>query len=235
MKLKNNTFLLTPAHLTCIGAIQISITLLFFFNIYTALIPLYIFLIITFSAPFFPTSQYFLPLISHGNRKENKVTLTFDDGPDPYTTIPLLNLLDKYNVKACFFVIGEKAQKNEKIIKKNNATPLCFRPPRGITNPRLWPVIHSLGLDCINFSNRGRDFGNRSIKNLSARILKKIKNGDIILLHDNTPNNEFSLTLYLSEIELIIKGIQEINLSIVSLSENLHRPVTMNSLTLQSV
>ncbi len=35
------------------------------------------------------------------------VTLTFDDGPGPFTTPALLRELDRYDVKATFFLIGE--------------------------------------------------------------------------------------------------------------------------------
>lgn len=35
----------------------------------------------------------------------NMIYLTFDDGPSPYT-LELLDILDKYNVKATFFVVG---------------------------------------------------------------------------------------------------------------------------------
>ena len=35
------------------------------------------------------------------------VALTFDDGPDPENTPAILDLLDEYNAKASFFLIGE--------------------------------------------------------------------------------------------------------------------------------
>ncbi len=37
---------------------------------------------------------------------ENKIALTFDDGPHPKYTLQILNILKKYNIKATFFVIG---------------------------------------------------------------------------------------------------------------------------------
>lgn len=41
---------------------------------------------------------------NNGNKKEKVVYLTFDDGPH-YITIDILNLLDKYNAKATFFML----------------------------------------------------------------------------------------------------------------------------------
>ena len=38
------------------------------------------------------------------------VLLTFDDGPCPDTTLPLLNLLDQHDVKAVFFLIGARVE-----------------------------------------------------------------------------------------------------------------------------
>jgi len=37
--------------------------------------------------------------------------LTFDDGPDPATTIDLIDLLDQYNIKSLFFCNGQAAEK----------------------------------------------------------------------------------------------------------------------------
>jgi peptidoglycan/xylan/chitin deacetylase (PgdA/CDA1 family) len=53
---------------------------------------------------------------------ENKVTekiiaLTFDDGPHPTITEKILDILHKNNVVATFFVLGEKADDEENIVK----------------------------------------------------------------------------------------------------------------------
>jgi peptidoglycan-N-acetylglucosamine deacetylase len=49
------------------------------------------------------------------NRKV--VALTYDDGPHPVYTPQLLNILDKYNVKATFFMIGREMDKHPEIVK----------------------------------------------------------------------------------------------------------------------
>jgi peptidoglycan/xylan/chitin deacetylase (PgdA/CDA1 family) len=38
------------------------------------------------------------------------VAITFDDGPDPRYTPQILDILERYRVKACFFMIGSKAK-----------------------------------------------------------------------------------------------------------------------------
>ncbi|MGN1095796.1 MAG: polysaccharide deacetylase family protein [Eubacteriales bacterium] len=45
-----------------------------------------------------------------------KIALTFDDGPHPYKTRKILDILDKYGVKATFFIIGVNAEKYPQIV-----------------------------------------------------------------------------------------------------------------------
>lgn len=49
---------------------------------------------------------------------DNKVYLTFDDGPTPEVTEWTLNLLEKFNAKATFFCIGDNIKKNTEIYNK---------------------------------------------------------------------------------------------------------------------
>lgn len=44
--------------------------------------------------------------------------LTFDDGPTPNNTPRILDILKKNNIKATFFVIGNLAEKNKEILKR---------------------------------------------------------------------------------------------------------------------
>ena len=46
------------------------------------------------------------------NPHEKKVYLTFDDGPIPEITPWVLDLLDKYNIKATFFLVGDNVRKH---------------------------------------------------------------------------------------------------------------------------
>jgi peptidoglycan/xylan/chitin deacetylase (PgdA/CDA1 family)/GT2 family glycosyltransferase len=59
---------------------------------------------------FIPTSPVFGKVYYKGTEHNKVVALTFDDGPnEPYTS-EVLDILDKYNVKATFFVVGENVQ-----------------------------------------------------------------------------------------------------------------------------
>jgi peptidoglycan-N-acetylglucosamine deacetylase len=49
---------------------------------------------------------------------ENKVYLTFDDGPTPEITHWVLEQLEKYNAKATFFCIGKNIEKHPEILQE---------------------------------------------------------------------------------------------------------------------
>ena len=51
------------------------------------------------------------------NIDKKVVYLTFDDGPIPEFTPWVLDLLDKYNIKAVFFCVGDNVQKNPEIFQ----------------------------------------------------------------------------------------------------------------------
>ena len=46
------------------------------------------------------------------NATERSVYLTFDDGPIPETTPWILDVLDRYNIKATFFMVGDNVRKH---------------------------------------------------------------------------------------------------------------------------
>ena len=62
------------------------------------------------------SGQYFLVRKETGKSKQ--VYLTFDDGPDPEYTQKILDVLEKENVKATFFVVGENVYKYPEVVKK---------------------------------------------------------------------------------------------------------------------
>jgi peptidoglycan/xylan/chitin deacetylase (PgdA/CDA1 family) len=55
-------------------------------------------------------------LLLRGPRRQQTVCLTFDDGPDPIHTPPLLDLLQERQVRATFFLIGSRAARYPKLV-----------------------------------------------------------------------------------------------------------------------
>jgi peptidoglycan/xylan/chitin deacetylase (PgdA/CDA1 family) len=50
--------------------------------------------------------------------QRGEVALTFDDGPDPDITPQVLELLDRHQARASFFVIGERAAAHPEIVRE---------------------------------------------------------------------------------------------------------------------
>jgi len=230
-----------------------------------AAIPLTGFLLICVAAPFCPHLGFFIPVIYKGAGGRKTVALTFDDGPDPLTTLPLLDLLEKKEVTATFFVIGEKAashpalidsiiqkghqlgnhsfrhssriffqkvaavatdmEATQRVLKKHGVEPLVYRPPMGIVSPRLQPALVKTALTLVTFSNRPLDAGNRRLHNLSGRVLQRLQDGDIVLLHDKRPHDEEKIGTWLKEVEAIVNGIEKSGMQVVPLSEVIGMPI----------
>lgn len=106
----------TPAVLSGIAALAIA-AFLWFIRPELSVAPLAAFIIACLVAPYCPSRGFFLKIVSRARTREPVVALTFDDGPDPLTTRPLLNLLDNYGIKAAFFVTGERADRHGDLIE----------------------------------------------------------------------------------------------------------------------
>jgi len=57
-------------------------------------------------------------LIWYGNRTEKRIFLTFDDGPIPDVTPFIINTLQRYNIKATFFCVGENIKKHPDLFNR---------------------------------------------------------------------------------------------------------------------
>jgi peptidoglycan/xylan/chitin deacetylase (PgdA/CDA1 family) len=53
-----------------------------------------------------PRLQWFGPVAYHGPRQQGQVAITFDDGPNATATLAVRDILDRYGVKATFFLVG---------------------------------------------------------------------------------------------------------------------------------
>lgn len=67
-----------------------------------------------------PRSQLFgATVFNTGNART--LALTFDDGPNPAITPKLLELLDRYNAKATFFLVGRHVRQSTALVKEMSA------------------------------------------------------------------------------------------------------------------
>ena len=61
---------------------------------------------------------FFRQYIWHKKIHDKTIFLTFDDGPIPFVTEWVLDILKKYNIKATFFCIGDNIQKHPEVFKR---------------------------------------------------------------------------------------------------------------------
>lgn len=158
------------------------------------------------------------------NRKIDKskkmIALTFDDGPN-YNTSKIIDVLNKYDIKATFFVLGNRAINNKDILRKMadsgmeignhtynhllltkydenkirseiedtseviyNATkkrPKLLRPSYGSVNNKIKKVAN---MPIIIWDIDTLDWKYHNSKRITSRVVNKVRDGDIILMHD---------------------------------------------------
>lgn len=160
---------------------------------------------------------------------ENKIYLTFDDGPHPEITPWILEQLKKYDAKATFFCLGENIKKYPEIIQQilkeghqignhgyahlngwetdndnylqdylkcqdllkqvTNSDNKIFRPAYGKVKKyqilRIKSQISNHKSEIINWSLMAGDFDQNQTSAQCFSNLKKVKSGDIVVMHDN--------------------------------------------------
>ncbi len=115
--------------------------------------------------------------------------------------------------------LADEIIRTQELLAPFGIRPLAFRPPVGVTNPRLGGVLGELGMECVTFSCRAGDFGNRRIRGLARKILGRVRPGAIILLHDITPPGGGRIGKWLEGVEEIIRGLREAGYAIVPLCD----------------
>ena len=90
--------------------------------------------------------EYPNTVILRGSPDENRVALTFDDGPDNRFTPQVLDVLNQYQVKATFFVMGARAAEHSDIVKRAHAEG------HAIVNHTYWhPNLTEENLDRVHW------------------------------------------------------------------------------------
>lgn len=69
-------------------------------------------------SPGFLAVKLFPEALFREKTTEKVLYLTFDDGPDVKSTVPLLDILSKHNIKAIFFCSGKAASENPDLVNR---------------------------------------------------------------------------------------------------------------------
>jgi len=127
------------ASLLCFAAVEIALHQFILAGVAVA-----IFFVVAGLGVAIPQMRLFGDFICSGNRSKKRVALTFDDGPDPRSTPPLLELLRAEKIQAAFFCIGRRVDENPELAAR------IIREGHLVENHSY---AHS---NCTNFYGRSR-------------------------------------------------------------------------------
>jgi peptidoglycan/xylan/chitin deacetylase (PgdA/CDA1 family) len=101
----------------------------------------------------YPRSQLFGATVRRTN-SPRKLALTFDDGPNPAITPKLLDLLDSFQARATFFVIGKHARECPDLLKETAARGHVIGNHSDAHPNLFWlkPDQITVELRCCNYS-----------------------------------------------------------------------------------
>ena len=108
---------------------------------------------------------------------------------------------------------AELERTQQAIQQTTGIAPRCFRPPMGLSNPRVFRAARSLGLTVVGWSARGLDTRLTEPERIVARITRRLEPGAIILLHDgNIPAERLVAT-----VKLLLDRVRGLGYEIVRL------------------
>jgi peptidoglycan/xylan/chitin deacetylase (PgdA/CDA1 family) len=100
------------------------------------------------------------------------------------------------NIATSARLCAELARTQSVIEQITGVAPRLYRPPIGLSNPRVFRVTRALGLTLVGWSAGGLDTRITDPAKIVARILRRLKPGAIILLHDgNIPPDRLVATV----------------------------------------
>ena len=175
------------------------------------------------------------------------IAFTFDDGPN-YNTSKVIDIFNKYNVKATFFLLGSNIKGHEDIVKKMNSSgmeignhtyshrlltrlkkeeikeefektnklvfeiiskyPSLTRPSYGSTSSTIRSVIET---PIIIWDIDTLDWKYHNSKRIYNKVIDKVRDGDIILMHDIYSATSNSLEMIIPK--LLDEGYQLVTVS----------------------
>lgn len=107
----------------------------------------------------------------------------------------------------------------------NEATgiePKLSRPPCGVRTPAYFAAAREMRLRTVQWSDAGFDWKRIGASAIAQNVLKKIRAGSIILLHDGDSHLKRDRRQTALSLPLIIEGLKMRGLRVAPLSELLH-------------
>lgn len=79
---------------------------------------------------------------------------------------------------------------NDVVARLTGLRMRLYRPPFGVTNPPIARAVKNLGLIPVGWSVRSLDTVTKDTDRVVDRVMKRLRGGDVILLHDRLENSE---------------------------------------------
>lgn len=114
--------------------------------------------------------------------------------------------------------LEQDIRSTQEVLRRANIVPRVFRPPIGITGPRLKKALDRLGMRAVTYSCQAFDRGNRIVDGLAKKITRCLQPGDIIMLHDILPESRVAAKLWQSELNRLFSDLHKTT-SIVPLDQ----------------
>ena len=128
-------------------------------NLVIALAPLFISHLLLLYATLVPNCQWWGPVIRSFHTTQPEVWITIDDGPSPAHTTKILDLLERFNARATFFVVGTA---RGRISAPHHGNPQSrSRDRQSYLHAPKWDVLGGWSGE-----NRG---GNRSLRGMAPK------------------------------------------------------------------
>ena len=98
-------------------------------------------------------------------------------------------------------------------------TPTLARPPYGVRSPAYFGATRALGLHTVQWDVAGFDWKRHSPSQIADNVLRKVRPGSIILLHDGDSSGKQDRKNTVAALPLIIRGLRDRDLQIAPLSQ----------------
>jgi peptidoglycan/xylan/chitin deacetylase (PgdA/CDA1 family) len=203
-------------------------------------------------------SQWLGATVWRGRADTSSVALTFDDGPAEDTE-RVLDVLDRYNLRAAFFMVGREVERRQPTARRvaeggheignhsyshpiylyrspretrrqlertqaviadvTGTLPRFARPPCGVRTPAYFSAARRLGLQTVQWTLAGFDWKRRTPARIARDVLRRVRAGSIILLHDGDSERRDDRRATVAALPLIIEGLKDKKLRVAPLAQ----------------
>jgi peptidoglycan/xylan/chitin deacetylase (PgdA/CDA1 family) len=105
------------------------------------------------------------------------------------------------------------------IAATTGVSPRLARPPCGVRTPAYFRAARRLGLRTVQWDVAGFDWKQRSGEQIAQEVLRKVRPGSIVLLHDGDSEGKRDRRETVVALPLIIEGLRARDLHIVPLNQ----------------